>query len=238
MTLRDILLFENDNYFFINKPHGISTLHERFGPTENIQDLCKSYLPSAQLGHRLDKQTSGVLVVAKNKEAYRNFHIQLQNREVLKRYHAVVHGVHNFKKSPIDLPIKTSRSGKSKIDYKLGKQSLTIVTSIENFKHFTLLECAPITGRLHQIRVHLANQGAPIAGDKIYGGSLPFLSSVKKKYKRSKIEEEEIPMIARFALHAFSISFSDISGEEIKLSVPYSKDLNVFIKQLRKYDGL
>lgn len=238
MTFKDLILLENSNYIIINKPTGISSLQERFGMHVSIQDLSKSYLPIAQLGHRLDKMTSGVLVVAKNPEAYRNFHLQLQNREVIKKYHAIVHGTHKFDRDPIDLPIKVSSSGKAKIDFKMGKQSLTIIKSIENFRHFTLLECLPITGRLHQIRIHLANQGANLVSDTSYGGKFPFLSQIKKNYKRSTKEKEPIPMISRFALHAYSISFSNIDGEELIVNAPYPKDFVVFLKQLRKYDQI
>jgi 23S rRNA pseudouridine955/2504/2580 synthase len=89
----------------------------------------------------------------------------------------------------------------------------------------------PKTGRLHQIRVHLASQNAKIAGDELYGSTIPMLSRIKRK-----ISGEDRPLIERFALHAHQLEFTDLSGSVKVVTAPYAKDFEVFLKLLSKYD--
>lgn len=234
IKFENLILFENDNYIVINKPPHLSTLEDR-NETQNILKLAKGYLPDAQVCHRLDKETSGVLVIAKHPQAYRHFAMSLERREVKKIYHAVLNGIHDFQDLEANQPIHSSNS-KSRIDSHEGKSSLTLVGTLEYFKAHTLVKCFPVTGRLHQIRVHLAFHGAPIACDPMYGGDWLYLSSIKKKYKSNKDKEEQ-PLIKRVALHAYSISFRDFADDSDKvvtIDAPYPKDFDVLIKQLRK----
>jgi 23S rRNA pseudouridine955/2504/2580 synthase len=129
----------------------------------------------------------------------------------------------------------TTRSGRSAVNKQKGKPSQTKFTSLENFVHFTLISCSPVSGRQHQIRIHLASQNAPIVADKIYGGELPFLSDLKKKFNLKKGSEEQ-PMINRFALHAHALNFQDINGKTLNIVADYPKDFNVFLSQLKKFD--
>ena len=139
-----------------------------------------------RLCHRLDKETSGILLLAKSDEAYREMAIKFEKREVEKRYHAVVNANVNVKDQEILLPLSQTRKGTAVVDRKEGKPSQTIVSTLKNFRHFTLLECKPITGRLHQIRVHLASQNLPIVADTLYQGKMPYLSDIKIKFNESK----------------------------------------------------
>lgn len=229
----DLILFEDDNYIVINKPAQMSSLDDRHEEV-NILKLAKSYLESPQLCHRLDKETTGTLAIAKNPEAYRFLAIQFEERKVAKIYHAIADGIHSMRNLVIDKPLTTSARGHVKVD-RSGKESVTVVNTLETFKMHSLLECRPLTGRMHQIRVHLSSVGAPISCDELYGGKPLLLSRIKKKYKLGKWEEE-LPIIKRTALHAFSLEFSEIGGNKVFVEAPYPKDFAVALKQLKKYE--
>jgi 23S rRNA pseudouridine955/2504/2580 synthase len=227
-----LIIFENDNYLAVNKPTGISVLDDRsIPPVKSMLDLAKEYQATAQACHRIDKETSGVLVFSKHPDAYRNLAIQFENREVMKFYHALVHGVHEFKEETFELPL-TFSGGMAKVEPG-GKFAATIVETLGIFGPFSLLLCMPLTGRTHQIRVHLAYKGAPIVGDEKYGGKPFFLSEVKKKYHSGK-DKEEKPLLNRAALHAFSIQFRDLNEEIIKIEADYPKDLSASVNQLNR----
>lgn len=232
LEINDLILFENADILAINKPHGISSLEDRAENT-NILSIAKSLFPDIQVCHRLDKNTSGVMVFAKNPNAYRHLSLQFQNRDIEKVYHAVVHGQTNFKNHLIDLPLLVRNHGIVKWDIKSGKKSNTFFTTLQNFKAYSFVECKPVTGRRHQIRVHLKYDKHPIIADTNYDGELVYLSHIKNKYKQSqKIEK---PLINRMALHAFSISFKTLEGKVEKIVAPYPKDYFVLLKQLEKY---
>ncbi len=226
-----MILFEDDNYIVVNKPPLLSSLEDRASP-ENLLVLARKYEQGAQLCHRLDKETSGALIIAKNPDAYQAMTLNFQNRNVFKTYHAVVDGIHDFRDTLIEAPIFTG-DNQCHVDEKYGKTSRTIVNSLNAYKQHTLVECCPVTGRMHQLRVHLSHAGAPITGDEIYGGAPFYLSSVKRNYTLGKFEEEK-PLIRRFALHALSIDFPLIHNHRKKITAPYPKDFAVLLKQLEK----
>lgn len=228
----DFIIYEDDNYIIINKPPHLSTLDDRHDKI-NIKALSKSYYTDAQVNHRLDKETSGVLVIAKNPNAYRHFSILLENRNAKKTYHAIIWGVHNFNEMLIEAPLEIKSNGKVIVS-NLGKYSATIAKTLKIYNHFSLVSCQPITGKKHQIRIHLASGGAPIINDELYGGNPIFLSHLKKKYK-PKEEQEERSLINRFALHSYNLSFKSIDGKEINVTAPYPKDFERVVKQLEKW---
>ena len=222
-------MFENEDYVLINKPPFISTLEDRHDP-DHILSLAKQWISDAQVCHRLDKDTSGVLALAKNPEAYRHLSMQFENREVSKTYHAVVDGIHSFQEKSVEASILKLNDGTVKIS-KEGKLALTYFTTKDTYKAHTLVECHPITGRMHQIRIHFRLLKAPITGDEVYGGKPFFVSSVKRGFNLKK-EAEEAPLIKRMALHAFSLEFALLNHETVKIVAPYPKDFQALIKQL------
>ncbi|HLF33783.1 MAG TPA: pseudouridine synthase [Cyclobacteriaceae bacterium] len=233
IVFADLILHEDENFIAISKPSGISSLEDRQG-SRNILEMARKYWPECQVCHRLDKETSGVMILSKNQETYRYMSILFESREVTKIYHAVCDGLHQFKKTGVDAAIKQHSNGKVVIDKKSGKPSQTYFNSLKAFGGHTLVECRPITGRIHQVRIHLAMLGAPITGDLEYGGKYFFLSSVKKGYKLGKFEEER-PLISRLALHAKSIRFAMPSGKKVTINSPYPKDFRVLLAQLERY---
>lgn len=227
---RDIILFEDEDYILVNKPPFVSTLADRTG-AQDLLALARGYVPAAQVCHRLDKETSGVLAIAKHAEAYRHLNMQFEHRQVGKVYHAVVDGIHNFHDELVDAPILKLDDGVVKINRSQGKPAQTWLTALRSFRYHSLIECRPVTGRMHQIRVHLASLRAPITGDETYGGKAFLLSAVKRVYKLKKGTEEE-PFMKRMALHAFSLQFDDLSGHRQIIEAPYPKDLQALIRQL------
>jgi RluA family pseudouridine synthase len=228
-NFKESVLFENDDYVLINKPPFISTLDDRID-NQNILVIAREFLKDAQVCHRLDKDTSGVLAIAKNPPAYRHLSMQFENREVSKTYHAVVDGIHSFQEKRVEASILKLNDGTVKIS-KEGKPALTYFTTKDTYRNHSLIECHPITGRMHQIRIHLRLLRAPITGDEVYGGKPFFVSSVKRGFNLKK-ETEEVPLIKRMALHAFSLEFALLNHEKVKVEAPYPKDFQALVKQL------
>ena len=228
-NFKESILFENQDYVLINKPPFISTLEDRHD-SQHILSVAKEFLADAQVCHRIDKDTSGVLALAKNPEAYRHLSMQFESREVSKTYHAVVDGIHAFHDKSVEAAILKLNDGTVKIS-KEGKPALTYFTTKETYKNHTLVECHPITGRMHQIRIHLRLLKAPITGDDVYGGKPFFVSSVKRGFNLKK-ETDEAPLIKRMALHAFSLEFTLLNWEKVIIEAPYPKDFHALVKQL------
>ncbi|NLR90642.1 MULTISPECIES: RluA family pseudouridine synthase [Flammeovirga] len=228
------IIFENDNYILVNKPPYISSLEDRDKTLPTVYQEAKKYAGDTQLCHRLDKETSGVMAIAKNPEAYRNLAIQFEKRQVEKVYHAVVDGVENFDGLMVDRNILVSGRGNVRIDIE-GKPSQTLVKTEEIYKFHSLVACKPLTGRMHQIRIHMAYLGSPIISDEVYGGKSPYLSEIKGRKFNLKGGTEEQPLMSRVALHARSLTFKDVDGTEIKIEADYPKDMRALITQLRKF---
>jgi 23S rRNA pseudouridine955/2504/2580 synthase len=231
IEFKDLILFENEDFIVVNKPPYLSTLDDRH-EAQNMLHLAKQYSPDAQVCHRLDKETSGCLIIARHPEAYRHMAMQFEDRSVQKIYHAVVDGVHDFRQTMVDRNLLANNKGISKVSPD-GKPALTYFETLRTYYHHSLVACNPITGRMHQIRVHLSYLNAPICGDELYGGKSLYLSKIKRKFNLKKGTEEE-PLMQRVALHAYSIEFSLLDGSKQLVEAPYPKDFTVLIKQLEK----
>ena len=187
--LRDSVVEENDDYIALDKPEGIASHGGSgisIGVIETIRNFGKSYR-DAKLVHRLDKDTSGCQVIAKNNKFLRNCNKLISERKVKKTYQAIVHGNWIHKDGIYEINIeKNMLIGKERMVRISdgGKIAKTFFKVIESSKHFSLIQCELITGRTHQLRVHLSELGFPIVGDKKYGikeNKFPISSGHKKR---------------------------------------------------------
>jgi 23S rRNA pseudouridine955/2504/2580 synthase/23S rRNA pseudouridine1911/1915/1917 synthase len=241
------ILYEDDNLIVVNKPAGVLVTPDRWDhgiPT--LQDMLREYLrrnqatqhPNLRVIHRLDKDTSGAIVLAKNVKAQSNLSKQFENGEVSKTYYAIVKGQIPQSEGIINYSLSEASDppGTMMVNPK-GKKSITLFSVLERFDGFSLVEAKPLTGRTHQVRVHLKAFGFPLAIDPLYSDAEPvFLSQFKKNYKAK--DEEEKPVINRLPLHAFRLSFREpIEGKTIVVEAPPPKDFSRMLKMLRKYRG-
>lgn len=235
-TFQDCILHEDEALIVINKPSGISSLADRDGGKTSIHQMAKDYWPEAILCHRLDKFTSGVMLIAKSESVYRNITLKFQKRQIHKTYLTLVEGRQDFQDLLVEVRIHNSGNGKVRLDNALGKPSQTYFTTREQFRHYTLLECHPITGRMHQIRLHLLSLGLPVVGDSLYLGRDIFLSAIKRGYK-PPAEVDERPVNQGFLLHASTLEFSLTEDEPLrKYEAPLNPGFEVVLKLLRKWD--
>jgi 23S rRNA pseudouridine1911/1915/1917 synthase len=234
------ILYQDDDIIIANKPSGVAVIPERFdtGKIDFKQILEKQLGISLMTVHRIDRDTSGVILFAKHAEAHKLFNTMFEEREIGKEYLTFVLGKVNGKTGVIDSPIAThpSKNGRMVVHPK-GKAAHTEFEVLEQFKHAAFLKVVIKTGRTHQIRVHFSSCDHPLLVDPIYGTqSAFFLSSIKKKYKQG--EEEERPTLSRLSLHAHSLSFTHPkSGNLITVEAPLPKDLATTLNLLRKYDS-
>ncbi|MDX1906523.1 MAG: RluA family pseudouridine synthase [Bacteroidia bacterium] len=234
VRMEDILIYEDDDIVLVSKPLDMASLDDK--NNRNLKQLAQTYYPDLRLCHRLDKNTSGILLMAKGADNYRTIAMQFEQREIRKVYHTLVAGIHSFDGFEIALPLLISTNKKVTVSNRLGKPSLTRIYTEETFRHYTLLRCEPVTGRMHQIRVHLSAVGCPIVGDELYGGTDIMLSQLKRKYKPSG-RKEELPVNHGYLLHARSLHFTHPrTGEPMSAEAPYPDNFETTLKVLRKYD--
>lgn len=239
MKLADIL-FENDDYIILNKASGLLSIPDHYGNPNNLSGLLKKKYGEIFIVHRIDKDTSGCIVFAKNSVAHKHASIAFENHEVHKEYLAIAHGVSREVQGTIEekLMPHPSKQHQVVVNNRYGKEAITQYKVEEQFKNYSLFSCNIQTGRMHQIRVHLQHIGHPILCDPFYSSSGEFfISSIKRKYNLAKDDENEQPLLRRLALHAFRLSFTDEKGNRIKAEAPLFKDMRATLQQLRKWNS-
>lgn len=235
------IIFEDDHLLVLSKPAGFLTLPDRYDRhAPNLKNYLEKKFKEIYVVHRLDKDTSGVIIFAKNSETHKILNLQFEKNLITKIYHVVLSGVITDDEIKIDIPISQDyrKPGRSKPSA-TGKDSLTILKVLERFRNTTLAECNLVTGRHHQIRVHCAAIGHPLLVDEFYGRSDSFfLSSIKRKYKYKK-DEAERPIISRVTMHSYSVDFlHPVTEERLSLIAEYPKDFEALLKLLRKYNKI
>ncbi|GAB1370363.1 RluA family pseudouridine synthase [Candidatus Kapaibacterium sp.] len=231
------IVYEDDRIVAINKPAGFLTLPDRYDRTSpSLIRVLESVYDKIFVVHRIDKETSGLILFAKDEDAHRFLNQQFMEHANKKIYHAVVRGSFSKEYLEVDIPILSNPTGKAKmIPSARGKYALTLIKPLEKYRLASLLECQIVTGRQHQIRVHCSTIGFPLLVDNIYSGVEEFyLSSIKRKFNLRK-NESEVPIIKRLSLHSYSIEFEHPDDHKLSLTADYPKDFKVLIQILRKY---
>ena len=220
------IIYEDNDIIVVNKPKGM-VVHPANGNPDGtlvnaIMNICKDSLSGIGgeirpgIVHRLDKDTSGLLIVAKNDKAHINLSEQIKNREITKKYIALVRGVIKENEATIDMPIARSDKDRKKMAVKkTGKKAVTHFKVIKRYKDYTLLDIKIDTGRTHQIRVHMAEIGYPVVGDIVYSnGKNPF-------------------GVVGQMLHAKSLDFvHPITGEKLHLEAPIPEYFENILSEL------
>jgi 23S rRNA pseudouridine955/2504/2580 synthase/23S rRNA pseudouridine1911/1915/1917 synthase len=235
MKIDEYIIFQNNNFVALNKPSGLLTIPDREGKDPSLKIFLKEKFGDIFTVHRLDRDTTGIVVFAKNEVTHKQLSQAFEGREVQKYYLGLVLGKPAELSGTIDAGIMEHPAKKGLMTVnKKGKPSLTDYEILETFRFFSWVQFQIHTGRTHQIRVHMKHIGHPIVSDDLYGDGKPILlSSIKKKYNLSKNEEVERPILSRLALHSWKLMFR-LNGEDYTLEAELPKDLKALLQQLRK----
>lgn len=222
--LKESILYEDNDLLIVNKPAGIA-VHGGTGSNFGVIEALRQLYPQAkllELAHRLDKGTSGCLVIAKKSSVLKELHHLFRDHLVEKRYWALVKGTWQGKAQVVTAPLRKSELGKGerivRVD-KQGRSALTHIRPLRKFNEAALVEASPKSGRTHQIRVHCAEIGHPIACDDKYGDA-DFNRQMRQKG------------LHRMFLHAQSLAFELSAGKKIKVEAPLPKELDHIISSL------
>jgi len=249
------ILYEDHDIIVINKPADMIVHPARGNTRGTIANALAFHLVSAKanedeeeqeiklpdaLGefrpgivHRLDRNTTGVMILAKNNVAQWKIAKQFHDRKVEKSYLAIVHGVPDLTRDRVNAPLGIHPKTREKyaIRPETGKEAVTFYEVLETFRGFSLLKLTPKTGRTHQIRVHLAYIKHPIVADDMYGGKLVYPWQLK-----NADPAPEEPVISRCALHASTIAFTHPTTKKIvRFDAPLPDDMQNLLDLLRKY---
>jgi 23S rRNA pseudouridine1911/1915/1917 synthase len=237
------VLYEDAHLLVINKPAGVGvipdpcTLDAKLinGLLYHIQRNSPFPCPRVHVVHRLDKDTTGALMVAKDLPTARHVSACFAERRVEKRYLALVRGEVAVEEGEIDLPIAQGTGGKMRLRGERGRPAESHYRVLERFRGYSLVEVRPLTGRQHQVRLHLAGIGHPVAVDPLYGGKEAlYLSEIKPGYHR-KEERPEAPLMGRLTLHAAHVGLDLADGTRLAVDAPLPPDFERLLRVLRKY---
>ncbi len=234
------IIHEDSQILVVNKPPGISVTGDRSG-ADDILTVLRRQLPAdtvLRLVHRLDKFTSGAMIIAKTREAQSAYSSWFEKRRIKKIYLALVTGIVGDQAQTIDTPIARSRQDPRlmRLDPKRGKPAITHYKLLADFGGFALLAVRPETGRTHQIRIHLAESGIGLAIDPLYGATAPImLSDIKQGYRR-KPGRVESPLIDRLTLHAYQLEVPTPDAQPAVFIAPLEKKFATTVKMAAKHN--
>jgi len=234
------IIFENDDFIAINKESGMLSIPDRHDDTQpSLYKILNHKYEKIFIVHRLDRDTSGLILFAKNEASHKYLSQLFEQRSIEKKYLGIVRGSMPDKNGSINEPIGEHPTKKGVMTItKKGKPSLTNYEVLEDYGIYSLVQFDIQSGRTHQIRLHTKSIGHPIICDAVYGDGKPILlSSFKKKYKLSQHDLEEKPIINRLALHSHSLSFKDMHKKDFSLEAPVPKDMKALLQQLKKNRG-
>ena len=232
------LIHCDENLVIFNKRSGLLVAADRYDPdAPRLDTLASEEFGKLWAVHRIDKDTSGIVMYARDADTHRDLSMAFQNREVKKTYHALVYGRPLWDQLRVDSPLQVDGDARHRtvVSKRFGKASETDFNMLGICGPYSWIEARPISGRTHQIRVHLTDCGLSIVCDPLYGGNQkPIrLSEIKRSWRGDVFEEK--PLLQRLALHAFSIEFTHPKSKEIvSFTAPYQKDMESVRKQFAK----
>lgn len=236
------VVYEDDDLILINKQADIIVHPARGNKHGTLVNALAHYSDTLSSGlgefrpgivHRLDRNTTGIMIVAKNDEAQWKVAKQFENREIQKEYLAIVHGTPELTADCISAPLGVHPRIREKYAVRpdTGKDSMTFYELLEPFEGYALVKCSPKTGRTHQIRVHLSHIKHPIVADDMYGGKLVYPWQIENGEPQA-----QDPLLARCALHAWTITFTHPKTEKpMKFEAPMPEDMINLLEMLRLY---
>ncbi len=223
MDLQSAIVWFDEAIIAINKPAGLLSIRDGYDPSlPYLAGSLEATFGQVWTVHRLDKDTSGIILFARNAEAHRALNQQFMQRETNKEYHALVIGYPEWETITISLPLLTNgdRKHRTVIDHQRGKAAVTQVEVVQAAGGFTLLKALPRSGYTHQIRAHLAAMGLPLLADSLYKSLKPV-----SRLQEAALERSHTLPIQRVALHASRLSFRHPrSGQALTLEAPYPAD--------------
>jgi RluA family pseudouridine synthase len=230
VDLEAIVLWQDEALLAVNKPAGISVLAEGWDPHKPyLTGLLRQHFGRLWNVHRLDKDTSGVLLLARSAHAHRLLNIQFEQRQLRKVYHALVVGQPEWRERWVRLPLRPNgdRRHRTVVDEEQGKPSETEFHLLEGFGAYALVEAVPHSGRTHQIRAHLAAIGLPLVADPLYGDGEPLWAPTSP-------DDRQLPVLPRAGLHACLLELAHpTTGQNLKLEAPYPQDFSQSLAHLR-----
>lgn len=238
------ILFIDDSLLAVNKPAGLAALPDGYDArAPHLKTLLEPEYGRLWIVHRLDRDTSGVILLARTSQAHRALNSQFEDRQARKHYHALVCGCPEWETKTTHLALRADgdRRHRTVVDARQGKPAASEFRVVEQFRAaapligLSLMEAVPFTGRTHQIRAHLAALNLPILGDRLYGGAAAlYLSMLKPGFRPGTTSEPAL--IQRCALHAESLEIiHPETGQILRLQARYPKDFNAALRMLRRY---
>lgn len=231
-------IYCDEDIVVLNKRSGILIAADRYNPeAARLDVIAEKEFGRLFAVHRIDKDTSGLIIYARNPQAHQSLSMQFEKRQVHKTYHALVYGHPLWQELSVDLPLQPDGDAKHRtvVNKKYGKPSQTDFINLGSCGPYSWIIAKPKTGRTHQIRVHLAANGFSIVCDPLYGANQKpvRLSEIKRKWNGDEVEER--PLLSRLALHAYKIEFTHPStNQQVSFTAPYPKDMEATRKQLAK----
>ena len=245
------LVYDDEDIVALNKSAGIAVSPDRWDISrDRLDKLAAEFLKIQKVYtvHRIDRDTSGLVVFAKNSETHKALSMAFEERRVKKRYIAAVQGRPSWNETACDLPLVPNGNKRhlTIIDKYRGKKSLTRFRLLGSAGNYSILEALPETGRTHQIRVHLSALGHPVVCDELYGNNKPvLLSAIKRGWRGDPLEEQ--PLLSRLGLHAaelfipgygIRVAQDEATEAGLMLKAPLPRDMAALIRQMEKTAGL
>lgn len=230
------IIYEDAYLIVVQKEAGVPVIPGRTSDMEiSLKYRLKEIYGEIFVVHRIDAETSGLVVMAKDAETHRKLNTMFQNRQIIKKYLLLTRGIPKPESGEISFSLKRLNNQNKSVVAQDGKTALTTYQVIEKYGNIALCEAEIHSGRHHQLRVHFKAINAPLLVDPTYAEVGFFLSEIKaKKYKKGR-DEVERPLLSRLSLHAAKLEFKHpFQNKIIKLEAPLPKDLRAAINQLRK----